>query len=115
MNTAKDGGNMSEKNKPKRAYVNPAILNLSGRIAAGQVDSTCVDGSLLTLGNVCTSGTRPQPGGVCNPTGGLAGADQCLTGDLVGRTCGGGSTVATGYCDLGNSAVEGCESGGVHF
>lgn len=80
----------------RRIYIPPRTLSLSGVYAQGQEDpmGMCRGGSALTF-QVCTpTGTDPT-GGQCSPNG---------------------ISPEFGYCrPVGDGAVEGCRSGGIHF
>jgi len=82
------------KKSERLLYEPPRARDLSAFSVSGQIGpkGMCVDGSDLTF-EVCASGRSPL-GGACLPTG--------VAPDF-------------GYCDYGNKAVEGCESGGIHF
>ena len=81
--------------KVSRAYEPPVAVDLTGFSVAGQqgpaAPGICESGGQLTF-QYCTDGNYPV-GGNCSPTGTLP---------------------AKGYCRIGNSAVEGCTSGGIH-
>jgi len=83
-----------DNKKQKPVYEPPFFRDLSGISASGgDVGPTgmCAPGGGLTS-EFCTDGGAPA-GGVCNPLG--LGPEY-------------------GYCTYGDSAVEGCTSGGIH-
>lgn len=83
---------MTEKSM-RRLYEPPLARDLSAFGVSGQIGpmGMCTDGTALTS-EFCTAGPGPT-GGVCSPTG-------------IGPEF--------GYCTLGDSAVEGCTTGGIH-
>jgi hypothetical protein len=72
----------------KKVYEKPSIVDLTGSSASGGI---CSSGGNLTS-SFCSNGPAPA-GGACAPTG---------------------IAPQYGYCTLGNDAVEGCSSGGIH-
>jgi hypothetical protein len=83
------------KKRGKEIYQPPYAQDLSGLGANGQEvkpKGMCIDGSSLTF-EICQNGESPV-GGSCSPNG---------------------ISPEYGYCDLGNTAVEGCASGSAHF
>jgi len=78
---------MSNKTKPK--YHSPTAKDLSSLTASGGM---CIDGNALTS-QFCQNGPTPV-GGDCSPNG---------------------ISPLYGYCNLGNVAVEGCNSGSIHI
>lgn len=99
-------GNMGKK----KVYETPRIIDLNGFSASGQdfeAQGMCEGGGSLTFGT-CADGVDPSPGiGNCAPVG--SGVEAFYSCSPTG--------VAPyyGYCTPnGNSAVEGCNSGGVH-
>lgn len=84
---------MMDKKKGKPVYEPPVFRDLSGISASGQISpmGICSGGGSLTS-EFCDGGDAPE-GGACEPTG---------------------VSPEYGYCDSGQSAVEGCSSGGIH-
>ena len=76
----------------KEIYQPPYAQDLSGLGAIGQVQPTgmCIDGTDPTI-SWCADGPTPEPGNSCSPTG--------MAADIYGG------------CEVGSSAVEGCDSG----
>lgn len=80
------------KDNERPLYQPPRARDLSAPTAHGQGPlGMCVDGSSLTSES-CSDGGTPE-GGECSPNG--------LSPEY-------------GYCTLGDFAVEGCSSGGIH-
>ena len=83
------------KKSERLLYEPPLARDLSAFGVSGQTGpmGMCVDGSDLTF-QVCKPLGDGPAGGECSPTGDFP---------------------QFGYCDYGNMAVEGCDSGGIHF
>lgn len=84
-----------DNKKQKPVYETPFFRDLSGISASGGdvgPEGMCVGGGNLTS-EFCTPQGNSPAGGSCEPFG-------------VGPEY--------GYCTLGDSAVEGCNSGGIH-
>jgi hypothetical protein len=79
----------------KKIYEKPSVISLNGLSASGMRPmGMCETGTSVHIAS-CASGTGPinSDDKSCSPTG---------------------NWPTYGYCTLGNSAIEGCTSGGNH-
>ncbi len=83
----------------KKIYEKPSVFSLNGFSASGtgrpSPQGMCEDGSAVRIESCAPNGVSPtnDDGDSCAPTG---------------------NWPTYGYCTLGNSAIEGCTSGGNH-